>query len=52
MYMCVSICVLSTNYIHRSVNAEQGAVNVGQATILDEMILETNADGSILVYIG
>ena len=36
-------------FIHRSVNAEQGAVNVGQTTILDEVIMETNA---ILVDIG
>ena len=36
-------------YIHRSVFSKQG---VGQATILDEMTLESNADGSILVDIG
>lgn len=27
-------------------------VNVEQATILDEMIVESNADGSILVDVG
>ena len=47
---CIVTCVQSTNsYIHRSVFSKQG---VGQATILDEMILESNTHGSILVDIG
>ena len=47
---CTCTYVQSTNsYIHRSVFSKQG---VGQATILDEMTLESNADGSILVDIG